>query len=224
MFRLSKVPTPAGIFDSTESPTLHDIGQRLNAELSNEGAWNERCTEIFKESLTALFHYDRMECSMMRAYGSEFKILLNPMMVVCYHPTCLAKKKPPIRLKRILHLDPYLNHLKDHSDAIGTAMQLRFNAVVQDAFVTTQHLDAISPSPHSLNDITSLANAEDSICSKSYESINKFGIDRMFHVNYTCHWLDKLIKSGIVRTDSIVFQEMDVYVRVLCAYVSKSCY
>ena len=128
-FHLHKVPTPSGIFDSSKSPTLFQLGKRLTDELSEHKAWNETCTQILRESLPSLCLYDQMEWSMMRAYGSDNKILFYPLMIMCYHPTCLARKKPAIKLKRLFKIDEFSNHLKDHSGAIGTAMQRRFNAV-----------------------------------------------------------------------------------------------
>ena len=218
MIQFHKVSTPSGVLSSGNCPTLQDVGTRLNEELSNGDGWTEKCTEILRESLNALFIYDRWEWSLIRAYGDQFKILLNPLQVMCYHPTCISRKKKPIKLKRIFDLTPFLNHLKDHSDVIGTAMLCRFSAVVEDPFITTECLDELSHSPHSLNDLNSIDDEDKSIQTALFSTLEQYGIDRRFTVNYTCHWKDQLIKANIIKSNSIVFQEADAYVTSILSF------
>ena len=89
----------------------------------------------------------------MRDYGCDYKTLLNPLMVMCYHPICLAKKRPPVRLIRMSKIEVFLDHIKDHSDLISTAMQQRLNTVAVDPFTTNEQLDKISMSPNSMNNL-----------------------------------------------------------------------
>ena len=41
-----------------------------------------------------------------------------------------------------MNITCYLKHLKDHSDEIGMAMQLRFSAIAENHFVSMYELDA----------------------------------------------------------------------------------
>ena len=93
----------------------------------------------------------------MRDYGCDYKTLLNPLMVMCYHPICLAKKRPPVRLIRMSKIEVFLDHIKDHSDPISTAMQRILNTVAVDPFTTKERLDEISMSTHYMNNLGSLA-------------------------------------------------------------------
>ena len=121
--------------------------------------------------------------------SSKFKILLNPLMVMCYHPKCLNCSKT-VRLQYFLNFDRYLQHLLDHDD-IGIAMHTRFQTIMEYPFTTAEDLDKISISPHSLQQDLKLSK-------KSKEVIRSFGIDRKLEVNYICHWKNVFIREQII--------------------------
>ena len=208
VWNLHAVRTPHDILSNERQMTLQEVNDLLDEELKLTSKWTPKCTEIIQKSATTLFLYDRMEFFISRAYGAHFKIILNPLMVLCCHPSCLARKKMPFRLKKILDISSYLKHLKDHSDMVGTAMQLRFNAIAEDHFMTIEQLDAISASPHSIANITDLSN----------KHANTFGIDRKFRENYTCHWKDRLIQTKVIKSNSLCFQEDDAMVYSILRY------
>ena len=129
--------------------------------------------------------YDRFEFSLGNAYGtSSYKIALNPMMVMCYHPHCLEKSKgslPAVKLKHPFHLQTYLNHLLDHFDDIGEAMRIpvriRFSAVNEDCFLSSKSLDALSMSPYLMQSTIALNQ-------KAVKIIEDYAIDRQLSGNY----------------------------------------
>ena len=137
---------------------------------------------------TLLFLYDRFAYFLTRAYGANYKIALNPVMILCYHPSCLSKNRRPLKLRHLFDIHYYLRHLKDHSDVIGNAMQLRFSAIAENHF---SELDQISPSPYSLNPSVKLSRT-------TVINIEMYGIDRQLSVNYVFHWKDKHLLSNLI--------------------------
>ena len=119
----------------------------------------------------------------------------------------------------------YIKHLMDHTDSIGTAMLRRFNAITEDCFLTVAQLDLIAPSPHSLNNISSITkepgnthlmvtiNTIHLVLTDSFSTIAIL-CDRLLQVNYTCHWKNRLIKSKIIETNSLLSRDW-----CLCVYV-----
>ena len=138
-----------------------------------------------------LFLYDRFEFSLGNAYGtSSYKIALNPMMVMCYHPHCLEKSEgslPPVKLKHPFHLQTYLNHLLHHFDDIGEAMRIRFSAVNEDCFFSLKSSDALTMSPNLMQSTIALNQ-------KAVNIIQDYAIE--LSGNYASHWKDKLICEG----------------------------
>ena len=162
-----------------------------------------------------LFLYDRFKFSLGNAYGtSSYKIALNPMMIMCYHPHCLEKSKgslPAVKLKHPFHLQTYLNHLLDHFDDIGEAMRIRFSAVNEDCFLSSKSLDAMSMSPYLMQSTIALNQ-------KAVKISQDYAIDRQLSGNYVSHWKDKLICEGIINSESLNFQEDEAFVNCVLNY------
>ena len=79
-------------FNDSDKRTIQDIGTVLMKEMNEHKIWTEECTLIMTSNPKLLFLYDRFEHSLGNAYGHPlYKIALNPMMVVCYHPDCQAR-------------------------------------------------------------------------------------------------------------------------------------
>ena len=123
-WKLNIVKTPQNVPDSLhiELPLL-EIQDKLNEEFREYSSWTKYYSGILKKNITMLFLYDRFEYFVSRVYGANYKIMLNPMMLLCYHPVCLSKNRKPWKFKHIMNITWYLKHLKDHSDEIGMAMQ-----------------------------------------------------------------------------------------------------
>ena len=101
----------------------------------------------------ALFLYDRMEYSMANAYGTstsysvqdstlQYKLLLNPLMVLRPHQDCLNSHHPTVKLKSMFDLSRYIEHLMDHDD-VGTALLKRTEVIAHNPFATREELDSI---------------------------------------------------------------------------------
>lgn len=69
---------------------------------------------------------------------------------MCWHTECVGRGKKPIKSGHVFVLTEFLEHLKDHVDALGMAMQKRFYAVHQNSFITKRELDEFAPVPLSL--------------------------------------------------------------------------
>lgn len=119
--KLTPVTTPAVFPTRDNRKTLNELGATLTSEINTFGCWSNVCTSLMKENPKLLFMYDRFELSLGNAYGhSGYKVLLNPMMLVCYHPDCLhSKSGPVVRLKYPFYLKTYLTHLGKHFDVLG---------------------------------------------------------------------------------------------------------
>ena len=85
----------------------------------------------------------------------------------------------------------------------------RFSAIAENHFMYMDELDAISP--HKLNPCVKLSN-------ETVSHINAFGIDRQFHINYLCHWKDKLMQSRVIEPNSLMFQEDDAMIYSILHY------
>ena len=191
--------------------SMKEISSKMNSEISSHQCWTDECTKLLKSNAHALFLYDRMECAIGKAYGSsDLKILINPVMVMCYHPKCL-KQNRIVRLKVMLDLTRYAEHLLDHDDEIGVAMQTRFEAIAGSPFITEDHLDKINHSPYSLQPNISL--------SKETKKVLKcYGIDRKLKSSYICHWKDVLIRQKLINSASLSYQEDDALVFTVLHY------
>ena len=158
------------------------------------------------ENALALFLYDQFEYFLGNAFGTykkEIKIAYNPLMIQCLHPSCLAKSHKPIKLKHIFDLKPFLKHLKTHFDAIGEAMQTRFEAIYQDRFTSVEELNMLSESPFSLMNYT--VNLTD----EGVRLFNLYAISRKYPENYICHWKNLLLRCNLIDCSSLSFQEDD---------------
>ena len=178
---LTVVKTPKDI-QFKDTLNLREIGATLNAEFKENEFWTDVCSNILKTNTSTLFLYDRFEYALGRAYGHDrYKIALNPLMIVCYHPSCIIKKSPVIKLRHMFDINYYIMHLMNHTDEIGKAMLLRFSAVAENNFISITSLNQISRSPYCLN--PSLVIPSDGV-----SCIEKYGISRKLNVNYICHW------------------------------------
>ena len=207
----SVVRTPKRL-GSESKLSQREIGRLLNDEFRNHSCWTETCTTMLIENPHIMFLYDRFEFVLGQAYGnSQYKIALNPLMVVCYHPDCILKKTNPIvKLRHLFDLNYFIMHLMGHQDALGKSMMARFSAVSTDTFMAVSDLDKVSISPFTMN--PSLV-----IPKRVVASLESYGISRKLSVNYICHWKSKLIESGVVKSNSLTFQEDEAMINsVLC--------
>ena len=199
---------------SETSPDLRKLDSLLTSKLRANEKWTAKCSSFLTSNLSALYMYDRLNYSMSRAYGHVgYKVLLNPKNVFCYHPSCLERGRGVHTLKHIFYIKSYVAHIrKDHlMDHIGVAMEKRFSAIVNDNFITDELLDEISPSPYALNSNVML---NEEAC----EKLSSYGIVRDDNDVYTCHWKGKLISSGIIKTDSLSFQEDEALIESILTF------
>ena len=210
--KMKSVRTPIDIDISIGyDESLKDISSKLNHEISSEKCWTDECTRLLQTNGHALFLYDRTEYSIAKAYGSNsHKILLNPVMIMCYHPDCM-KSQRTIRLKTAFDISRYLEHLLDHDDEIGAAMLNRFGTVVQYPFMTEEDLNKIDSSPHSLQ-------SDVRPSKKTKKVIKSYGIDRKLKSSYICHWKDVLLRQKIINSSSLTFQEDDALIYTVLHY------
>ena len=148
--KLNSVRTPHTINIGGDS-SLKELCSLINEEFGIHSCWNKRCTTSLRNNAHALFLYDRLEYSLSNAYGSaEYKVLLNPLMVLCHHPDCIKSSHPNIKLHQMFDLSRFIEHLMDHDDEIGLAMLNRVEAIVPNPFISREDLDRIHCSPYSL--------------------------------------------------------------------------
>lgn len=207
------------------TPTLHpplkgtisrlDVQKGLQSEFKEHGQWTKKCTELFSANLVEMYCFDRISHCTGRAYGNVFyRVLINPIMALCYHPSCLSKGSKPVRLKNMSDIGRYVQHLRDHSnDEIGVAMIKRFSALLDNIFITDEELDNLSRSPFQIN-----PNINMNLYPVSRSFLEKYGIYRGFKEVYICHWKDKLISSGIIKHNSLTFQEDEALVFMVLRY------
>ena len=210
--KLHLVSTPNHLTFPSNPKTLHEIGAYLRSEIRMKGSWTDECSTVLKNNPKVLFLYDRFEFIFGNAYGhSSCKILLNPNMVICMHPSCLesnVKDVPVVRLSHPFHLDSYLLHLERHCDRMGEAMKLRFGMLRENMFIPPTELDKISIAPHCLQTVKK---GND----KTRKILQLYGIDRNFNTNYICHWKAKLIASGLIDSASLLFQEDEAFIAMV---------
>ena len=210
-FKLKTVRTPNDI-QIGEDMSLVSTTEKINAQISANKCWTEECSRLFKSNGHALFLYDRLEYAIGKAYGSHNpKILLNPVTVLCHHPECMKSNNPIVRLKTMMDLTRYLDHLLDHPDEIGAAMFKRFGAVARSPFLTEKELDEINCSPYSLQPTVRY----NSIIRKVLTS---YGIDRKLKSNYICHWKNVLINKNLINSSSLSFQEDEALIYTILHY------
>ena len=174
--KLTKVVTPKLQPPLKGTLSRLEIHAGLASEFKEYNQWTDRCTELLTNNLVVLYRFDRMNYCMSRAYGNVFyRILINPIMAMCFHPSCLSKGSKPIRLKHILDITTYVQHLRTHSnDHIGVAMIKRFSALLDDYFITNVELDQLAKSPYQMNPNLKIHNAQ------SRNHLEKYGIFRDF--------------------------------------------
>ena len=182
---------------------LTRIKNALSTELNKEKNWNDSCSNVLCENPKALFLFDRMEFFLGNAFGShKFKQALNPLMIKCHHPNCIGKSVLPRKLRNVCDISCYIDHLKDHCDAIGIAMLKRFSAAMCDNMITMKSLNEISVSPADL-----IGESMPLFSLADIDHLNRYSIDRQLNTSYICHWKDKMIKSSLIDSSSLSFQE-----------------
>ena len=124
-------------------------------------------------------------------------------------------------------LNEFIDHIQEHVDEIGVAMQKRFGLMMENMFASKEELDKLSPSPF-------LINLNVTILDGTISYMNAYGIERVMHQfnhtthfkeywrnpklpkprnpNYVCHWKDILITKGIIKCSSLSFQEDDAFI------------
>ena len=193
---------------------LTRIKNALSTELNKEKNWNDSCSNVLCENPKALFLFDRMEFFLGNAFGShKFKQALNPLMIKCHHPNCIGKSVLPRKLRNVCDISCYIDHLKDHCDAIGIAMLKRFSAAMCDNMITMKSLNEISVSPADL-----IGESMPLFSLADIDHLNRYGIDRQLNTSYICHWKDKMIKSSLIDSSSLSFQEDDALAYMALSY------
>lgn len=158
---------------------------------------------------------DRLEYAIGNAFGKcNYKILLNPLMIICYHPDCFSKQKQPIKLKNPCSLSRYLDRLLEHADQIGKVFYDRFEILNNDIYHSDY--DAIRPSPYSL--LVHLQVLVYAPIDHKLNFVENYGIRRDFKGVYVAHWKGKLIKKGYLLSDSLQFQQDDALVSMVFKY------
>ena len=209
--KLNTVRTPNDIIIG-EDQSLVSTTEKINTELRANKRWTKECSRIFKSNAKALLLYDRMEFSLGKAYGSHRpKILLNPVTVLCHHPECINSNKPTVKLKTMLDISRYVDHLLDHADEIGAALFKRIGAVARTPFLTENELDEIGCSPHSLQPKVHYNRTVRGI-------LKSYGIDRKLKINYICHWKNVLINKQLINSSSLSFQEDEALIYTILNY------
>ena len=176
MLKLTLVGTPNLSGNQGRGSTNKSMFTLLSSEMRKKSCWNKVCTEALQNSPRILFGFDRLCYMLGMAFGSNrVIILLNPKMLICYHPECYNTKKNPVNLKDVNNINEYVvHHLSKHRDEIGNAMMLRYRAIHQNWFLTMEQLDELSPSPLSL--MTPLSHLNET----SIGILNNYGIKRDF--------------------------------------------
>ena len=209
--KLNAVRTPKDI-KIGEDESLVSTTEKINCELRANKRWTKECSRLFKSNATALLLNDRTEYGIGKAYGSHApKILLNPVTVLCHHPDCINSNKPTVKLKTMLDLSRYVDHLLDHPDEIGAAMFKRIGAIARTPFLTEKELDEISCSPYSLQPKVHYSR-------KTKDIFKSYGVDRKLETNYICHWKNILINKHLVDSSSLSFQEDEALIYTVLHY------
>ena len=145
-------------------------------------------------------------------------------MVQCYHKECLFRGRAPVKLRFVFKLDEYLEHLEEHVDQVGEAMQKRFGAIIKNIFSTKEELDELAPSPFSINQDIGLDHPSKLKANAAWhKNMENFGIDRFpskkdSDITYICHWKDVLMKNNLVDSSSLTFQEDDALIYSIMHY------
>ena len=159
-----------------------------------------------------LYKFDRMSHDIAKAFGDDnFKILLNPLRILCYHPECVHNDNGAIALHQANDLHNYLEHLRlRHDDAIASSMFKRLAKVTRDDMFATEHdLDKICPSPFSLmNPVPQLKH-------QTVTDLVRYAIYWDLQTVYMCHWKDIVIRSNLITSQSLSYQEDDALVELI---------
>ena len=179
---------------SLPSPNITAITLSLSLELSPKLLWK----------------YDRLEYFIAKAFGSPaYKILLNPLMVLCWHPKCRNSANPIVRLKHPCNMESYITHLALHTDQMGDSMFKRFSAMHDDIFfdsydtIATPPFQYLPPKPLSPNTRTLMKN---------------YAIVRELRTVYCLYWKSIIVNEGFISSQSLVFQEDDALVTMFLEY------
>ena len=209
--KLSQVTTPSSL--EGDAYTSRDLLHFFRNEINSNDQWTDSCTNALQKCPSVLFQYDRLCYAVGNCFGDHtIKIVINPYMVHCYHPSCMNKNRKPVRLDNVNSLRKYLEHLDKHNDALGLALQKRFKAIYDNQFITVDQLDKLAPSPFSL-----LANVSEPK-SETKQFFIKFCIKRDFKVSYICHWKNLFIQNEIIESSSLTFQEDDALMDTFLHY------
>ena len=217
---MTSVDTPSPL---PESSLSNDAVLKVwRQQFKDEKCWTSKCTETLQQCPRLLFMFDRLEYTCALAFGedpmqsdkdyytSRIRIMINPMMMKCYHPDC--QQKLSVSLKHPCNIKPYLDHLASHTDAVGDSLFKRFNAMHEDMFMTAQEYDAISPSPYYLLQPGPL------ISIPSRTMLKNFAIIRSLDVFYVFHWKNIMLREHYLSTQCMAFQEDDALVTMFLNY------
>ena len=207
------VETPYTI-DKESIQSSRDLHSHISKEFKKYDQWTIACTNALQSSPLHLMHYDRFQYILGNAFGNKkVKIALNPLMLLCYHPECLGVNKLPPKLHDMNNLRSYIHHLFSHTDKVGRSMQIRFQAVYSDPFITSHALDQLFCSPFSL--LSPLQDYSPEIKGV----LKRYAIKRdLKGVHYLCHWKSKLIANGVITSSSLSFQEDDALLELYFRY------
>ena len=206
---------------SRSSVKQGDVTDLIRNELSEHKEWTSSCTEAFRSCLPMLFKFDRISHGIAKAFGNDdFKILLNPLRILCYHPECVKNDNGALALHQANDLHNYLEHLRlRHDDAIASSMYKRLCKITKDdMFATEQELDRICASPFSLMNPLPMLKYKPGETNQAVEDLVRYSIYRDLESVYICHWKNMVIRSNLINSQSLSFQEDDALVELIVNY------
>ena len=211
---------------STPLISCTEVNQRvvtdlIRNELNNYNEWTPSCTEALQNCLPMLYKFDQLTHALGVAFGCDvMKILLNPLKILCYHPECVKKDNGALALHNANDLHNYLEHLRlRHDDAIASSMYKRFSKITRDdLFATKEDLNRISASPFSLMSPVQNLKYVKGETNRAVDDLLRYAIYRDLQSIYICHWKDAVIRSNLITSKSLTFQEDDALVELIVNY------
>lgn len=123
---------------------LHDDrGKRFRGYL--DAKWNTKCDELMSEDSRFLLQFDKLKAGVKLVFGND-AYLLNPFQIIC--PICLEIRV----LSSMNQLRAISQHLREKhlDDIIGSDVQKRLAAWLNNSFITEAELDKVARLPETL--------------------------------------------------------------------------
>ena len=214
---MTSVSTPSPL-PEVSSPKA-EVETLLRNEFKENGQWTAACTASIQKSPRLLLEFDRLEHQVALAFGGSPgspRILLNPLMMICYHPKCI--RKPFVTLKHICDISDYILHLASHTDELGRCMFERFKLLKKNIFVD-DFASQVSPNLLLGSEGPQIDEVKTLPHMKKFTILRQLGKDSNgLRLTYVCHWKDILIKEGCITSQSLSFQEDDALAEMALAY------